>query len=284
MAILCNLQNLTDQNISLLTDLLYQNLEDAHGWEPFLLQLNRLIGTKIIHIVAQNKANAALLFSAHANIPLEDGHAHLHKHQLIELRLRHLTDKPPGHWVHDHEMVEGDRARHPLTQKYPQPLDVKYLSICKLIDDVNGIVFLGIFNTPSQGPLSEDCLEFLNKLLPHIRRVCRLTLQSSIYSSQALFGQGLVNKLRQPVILVSVNGEVVHANEAAERMLQANNLVRIDPVTHTLQMPQKYRQVFLDECSAMEISSKKTEGQPIYKFKALQITSPKHKTLYAFLL
>lgn len=275
-------KNLSDENLNRLTDLLYQSLEDEITWEPFLQQLSDLMGTKVIHMVAQDKKNGAISFSAHANIPVEAEFAYLHKYQFIEPRLQHLADKATGHWVHDHETVgEAVMAVHPFYQEYLLPADVKYLSVCKLIDDAQAIVFFGVFNSPSQGPIAKECIDFLNKLLPHMCRVCRLTLQNFTYSTQALIGHTLVSKLRQPVILVSVHGEVVHVNEAAERMLQATDLVSIEG--GTLQMPKKYLQTFLDECTALEIAIKKSEANATSAFKTLQITSPtKHKTLYAF--
>lgn len=272
----------TDENLNHLINLLYQSLEDETGWEPFLHELNALLGTQVVHMIAQDKNNEAISFSSHANVSVESEFAYLHKYQFVELRLQHLIGKEPGYWVHDFETVgEEVMAVHPIYQEFLLPANVKYSSICKLMDDARAVVFFGVFNSPSQGPISAECLNFLNQLLPHMCRVCRLTLQSFTYSTQALVGHTLVSKLRQPVILVSVHGEVMHVNESAKRMLEATNLVCIEQ--GRLQMPVKYRQMFLQDCAAMEIAIKKEGSLDIGTFKTLQISSAtEYKTLYAF--
>ncbi|MFQ6332927.1 helix-turn-helix transcriptional regulator [Methylophilus sp. 3sh_L] len=274
--------NFSDESINQLTELLYQSLEDETGWEPFLLHLSKVLGIKVIHMIAQDKSNHAISFSEHANVSVESEFAYLHKYQFVELRLQHLTDKLPGYWVHDYETVgEEVMAKHPIYQEFLAPADVKYSSICKLVDDERAVVYFGVFTSPMQGPISKECLNFLNKLLPHMCRVCRLSIQNFIYSTQALVGHTLVNKLRQPVILTSVHGEVMHVNESAKQMLKVTDLVSIKE--GRLQMPPKYQQIYLNECEVMEIAIKTSSFDETSNFKTLQISSSiDHKTLYAF--
>lgn len=277
-----NNNKLSDENVNLLTELLYQSLENEVGWEPFLHKLSEIVDIKVIHMIAQDKSNQAISFSEHANVSVESEFAYLHKYQFVEVRLQHLIDKPPGHWAHDFETVgEEVMSAHPIYQEFLAPADVKYSSICKLVDDERAVVFFGIFTSPSQGPITKECLEFMNKLLPHMCRVSRLSIQNFIYSTQALVGHTLVNKLRQPVILASVHGEVMHVNEAAKRMFEATDLIRIE--RGNLQMPSKYKEAFLDECEAMEIEIRKGTLNETSAFKTMQITTSNNdKTLYAF--
>lgn len=274
--------NLSDESFNHLTEILYQSLEDEVGWEPFLHKLSEVMGIKVIHMIAQDKNNHAISFSEHANVSVESEFAYLHKYQFVELRLQHLVDKSPGHWVHDYETVgEAVMAEHPIYQEFLAPADVKYSSICKLVDDERAVVFFGVFTSPTQGPVSKECLEFLNKLLPHMCRVCRLSIQNFIYSTQALVGHTLVNKLRQPVILTSVHGEVMHVNESAKQMLNATDLISIKQ--GRLQMPPKYQQMYLSECASMEIAIKTATFDQTSTFKTLQIcSSTGNKRLYAF--
>lgn len=274
--------NLSDDGLNRLTELLYQSLEDENGWEPFLNQLSSVLGIKVIHMIAQDKSNHAISFSEHANVSVESEFAYLHKYQFVEVRLQHLADKLPGYWVHDYQTVgEEIMAVHPIYQEFLAPADVKYSSICKLVDDERAVVFFGVFTSPSQGPVSNECLDFLNRLLPHMCRVCRLSIQNFVYSTQALVGHTLVNKLRQPVILTSVHGEVMHVNESAKEMLKATDLLSIDQ--GHLQLPPKYQQLYLNECEEMEIAIKTSGFDEASGFKTLQIcSSTKRKTLYAF--
>lgn len=275
-------QKLSDENLHRLTDLLYQSLEDENGWEPFFHQLSAVIDIKVIHMIAQDKNNQAISFSEHANVSVESEFAYLHKYQFVELRLQHLAGKPPGFWAHDFETVgEEVMATHPIYQDFLLPADVKYSSICKLVDDDRAVVFFGIFSSPSQGPMSKPVLDFVNRLIPHMSRVARLSIKNFIYSTQALVGHTLVSKLRQPVILSSVHGEILHINEAAIQMLAATDLINVE--NNHLNLPQPYQQEFFKECAAMEIAIRTMEHKENSAFKTLLIPSTlNNKSLYTF--
>jgi len=75
-----------------------------------------------------------------------------------------------------------------------------------------------LLRTAEQGPLPPETREFIDRLLPHLGRACRIGAKNFVYSTQALVGHALVNKLRQPVILMTTEGEVVQTNEAANRL------------------------------------------------------------------
>jgi nitrogen-specific signal transduction histidine kinase len=105
--------------------------------------------------------------------------------------------------------------------------------------------------------------------MPHVSRVCRLGIQNFVYSTQALVGHTLVNKLRQPVILASVTGEVVHVNEAAKELLNVTSLISV--VDNQLLLPAKFSADFFEECAAMEYALKGSEAAPeATQFKLLR--------------
>jgi DNA-binding CsgD family transcriptional regulator len=150
------------------------------------------------------------------------------------------------------------------------------------LDNNQAIIIFALLTSPSQGPLPKETLAFLDKLMPHVSRVCRLSIQNFIYSTQALVGHTLVNKLRQPVILASVTGEVVHVNEAAKDLLNATSLISV--ADNLLRLPAKYGATLFDDCAAMEYALKGSEASPeATKFKLLQIKSADEtETLYTF--
>ena len=162
------------------------------------------------------------------------------------------------------------------------PYGVKYLSACKLVDNDQALVMFGAITTPEQGPLERESIDFLNNLLPHVSRVCRLTIQNFTYSTQALVGNTLINKLRQPVILITLDGEVVHINESAKHLLDSTKIISVKNAQ--LIMPIKYSKVFFDNCVAMEYEMRINEtAHSSSAFKLLQITSnDDNNTLYAF--
>lgn len=63
-------------------------------------------------------------------------------------------------------------------------------------------------------------------------------------------GHALVNKLRQPVLLLTTQGEVVQVNQAANALLRETSLVAVDQ--GRLVLPQPHLTAFLDQCVQLE--------------------------------
>lgn len=283
MTTLDSTKDLSVTNLERMIHLIYQTIDDATLWDKFLADLCSVVGAKYLHLVAHDKSNGALSFSATTNMPPEGELDFLHKYQFIDPRVHHVLPKPELEWVRDHEIIsEETMAVHPFYQEFMIPWGVKYLSVCKLVDNAQALVLFGAITSPEQGPLSQESMDFLSRLIPHIKRVCELSIQQFTYSTQALVGHTLVNKLRQPVILASLNGEVIHINESAEQLLKSTALISVK--NGQLILPAKYSQPFFDDCVAMEYKLKGNEAaaNPT-EFKLLQLSEKnQNQTLYAF--
>jgi DNA-binding CsgD family transcriptional regulator len=123
--------------------------------------------------------------------------------------------------------------------------------------------------------------------MPHLRRAVRIGLRNFVYSTQALVGHLLVDKLRQPVILSSPEGEVVHTNEAARELLRSTTLVRVEG--GHLRMPEPHLQTLLRRCEELEQSLKVVDGDDAAAcaiasdFRSLHIAEPgRRESIYAF--
>jgi DNA-binding CsgD family transcriptional regulator len=95
-----------------------------------------------------------------------------------------------------------------------------------------------------------EALAFLERLHPHLRRAVRMGRDRFVYSPESLVGHALVNRLRQPVMLLTTGGEIVLANDAARRLLDTTSLVQV--ADNRLVLPQAYRRGFFEQCARME--------------------------------
>lgn len=121
---------LSDENLNHLTHLIYETLEDHSVWEKFFNLLCESIGAFALHVVAHDKSNGALSYSAGFNMPPQGELDYLHKYQFIDPRVPALLPKPALEWIHDHEIVsEETMAVHPFYQEFMIPYGVKYF-IC----------------------------------------------------------------------------------------------------------------------------------------------------------
>src|SRR5690606_14223087 len=139
-------------------------------------------------------------------------------------------------WFHCHHVLdEAFVAGDPFYQEFLIPYDRRYLSACKLIDNDDATIVFAAMRGSPQGPMPDSANASLHRLPPHLCRACRIGMQNFVYSSQAPVGHTLVDRLRQPLILMSPGGDVIHTNRAASRLLQTTKLICIEG--GKLQMP-----------------------------------------------
>jgi DNA-binding CsgD family transcriptional regulator len=157
------------------------------------------------------------------------------------------------------------------------------------VDTPDATVIFSTLSSAAAGPLSPAQVAFLDRLLPHLQRACRIGLQNFVYSTQALVGHMLVNKLRQPVILMTPTAEVMHANEAAQQLLRRTASVQV--VDGRLQMPQPHLADLLRQVAELEQALKSAQASdgdvrgPSSQFRSLQIREDSGEgrgSLYAF--
>ncbi|HVE53450.1 MAG TPA: hypothetical protein VNB23_08715 [Ramlibacter sp.] len=129
------------------------------------------------------------------------------------------------------------------------------MSACKLVDTPEATVVFSTHTSERQGPLSPQVVAFLDRLLPHLQRACRISIRNFVYSTQALVGHMLVNKLRQPVILMGTAGEVIHTNEAAQELMRSTRLVQVQ--AGQLRLPRCHQDELLRRCAELEQALKK---------------------------
>lgn len=282
--------DLSEQSFHRFIDLTYEAAEKPERWRHLYEALREALGVLSIHMLALDKRHGTLSYSDGANLPVQGELAYMQHYRFIDPRLPVILQRPLGEWTHCHEILsEADVARHPFYQEFLIPYDRRYMSGCKLADTSDATVLFVTLTSAAQGPLSKAGVAFLDRLLPHLRRACRIGIQNFVYSSQALVGHLLVNKLRQPVILMSPGGEVMHTNEAAQELLRSTSLVAVDD--GKLKLPRRQLEDLLKRCAELEQAVKvgvpaADGGEPVAQashFRSLQITADRGpESVYAF--
>lgn len=279
---------LSDQNFDRLLHLIYETVENQGAWKELYETLAAVLDVATVHVLAFDKKSQALSYSDGANMPAEGELAYLQKYHFNDPRMELLMRLPVLEWMHCHEHFDDAYvAQSPIYQEFLLPFDRRYVSACKVLDGDAATVILAVLRRPAQGPLGNEAVAFLDRLLLHLARACRVKIQNFIYSTQALAGYALVDRLRQPVVLATTDGDVVHANDAATRLLRCTDLVAI---RHgKLRMPERAREKFVSQCQELEREMRSGGGEAADKttaFKSLRIEPPHNAngaaTLYAF--
>jgi len=243
--------DLTETAFQRLVDMIYEAVEHPSRWRAFYEALCPAIGVTSVHMLAVDNRRGILSYSEGANLPVQGELAYMQKYHAIDPRVPLIRARPVHAWTHCHrELDEAFVARDPFYQDFLLPYDRRFLSGTKLLDSGDAQVIFCTLSSPSSGPLCGEGLAFLDRLLPHLSRAVRLSLQNFVYSTQALVGHLMVNKLRQPVILVSPGGDVMHTNEAAQQLLQATEMVRVEE--GRICLDREYEAEFFRRCMELE--------------------------------
>lgn len=277
--------DLSEQSFHALIDRIYEAAEEPQRWRAVYEDLRTALGVKSIHMLAIDKRHQTLSYSDGANLPVQGELAYMQHFRHIDPRLPVILQRPLGEWTHCHEILGEEEVRtHPFYQEFLIPYDRRYMSGCKLVDTDAATVLFVTLTGAAEGPLGEAPRAFLERLLPHLRRACRISLQNFVYSTQALVGHMLVNKLRQPVLLMGMNGEVMHANEAAQELLRSTQLVAVED--GRLRLPARPLQELLRECARLEEEVKSGAAAPAGEagqFRSLLVADEhRRESVYAF--
>jgi DNA-binding CsgD family transcriptional regulator/PAS domain-containing protein len=229
----------------------YATLEEGQAWRALLESLSEALDTRAIHLLGIDMRRGLLTYSEGARMTPELDLEYIQRYQFIDPRVAMASAPGFPAWIHCHEhfdekFVLADR----FYQEFLLPNGGRYLSGLKLHQDGDALVFLACIRSQERGPLEAEGVAFVERLRPHLERVCRLGIDRFVYSTQALVGHTLINQLRQPVILMTSTGEVIQTNRAADRLLCTTRLVRIDQ--GRLWLPYRELQALLHGAQEME--------------------------------
>jgi DNA-binding CsgD family transcriptional regulator len=282
--------DLSETSFHRFIDLVYQAVEHPEHWRRVYDELQLALDVKSIHMLAIDKQHGTLSYSDGANMPIEGELAYIQKYRHMDPRWSAILEKDVGLWTHCQDVVSDRQvATNPFYQEFLLPYDRRYMTACKLVDTSDATVVFATLRGAAQGPLPADAQVFLDRLMPHLQRACRIGLRNFVYSTQALVGHLLVSKLRQPVILMTPGGDVMHENEAAQALLRSTRLVAVED--GRLRLPQRHLQQLLQGAAQLEQDAKKAaaegeapaEGPAASQFRSLLVTAASGpESLYAF--
>ena len=254
--------DLSQARFDSIVNLIYDTLDDRAAWRAMLDSVHAAIGGRAVHMLAFDGERGALSYSDGAAMAPQIDLEYIQKYQFIDPRVGLLRQQATDGWLHCHEHFDdGFAANHPFYQEFLIPHGARYVSACKLVETPEATVILSCLRSSDDGPLPPDTLAFLDRLRPHMERAVRLGLAQFVYSTQALVGHALVDKLRQPVMLLTATGDVVLTNDAARCLLDATSLVQV--ANGKLVLPQRYRTSFHMQCGELETRVRNAVAQGI---------------------
>lgn len=278
--------DLSQQRFDQLVGRIYDTLEDRGAWRAVLEDLNQALQGRAVHMFAFDNKHGALSFSDGADMAAHIDLEYIQRFQYIDPRVGLMMSTGMRGWMHCHEHFDDEfAATHPFYQEFLLPNDGRYASAIKLQEDESASILIAFIRSAAHGPLPAEAVQFIDRLRPHLERATRIGLHHFVYSAQALVGHALINKLRQPVMLLTTNAEVIQSNDAARRLLTDTALLAVR--NGRLVLPEPFQQHLQSRLRKLEAQARATPDAPNDDagFQALHITSAPPQpadALYAF--
>ncbi len=209
---------------------IYDAAVDRTRWPAALERIRNYVGVTGIQLMAVDRRLGIISFSATANLSHDAELEYVRRYCAIDPRVKVLLADAPGTWLLCHELLSDEFvATDPFYQGLIIPNGLRYVAGCKVYEDENISMVLGLHQGLGRAPVSRDQTARADLIAPHLKRATQLSLNNFVYSSLALVGMEIVNRLRYPVFLLKSDGYVVHTNTAAEALLgEPDALLRLD--------------------------------------------------------
>ena len=276
------------QHYNRLVELIYQIPLSPNGWKNFGDHLNQILDSSLVHLLAMDFKRQALSYSYAVSIMPEALIASTEVHYLhypVEADPRWTSFLAPERkgWYQCHHHLSDDYVAHSdLFQHVFLPIQVRYTSAHELILDEKICVLWGISTSLERQPLTEDELAFLDRLLVHLKRVVTIQRHIFEFSSKAIMGYALIDKLAQPIMLLNLTGEVSHCNLAMQQLLSKMETIKIEK--NYLKLPEPYQKKFTESLKYIEFSHKYQQLVPEQKLEddCIKIINQENEILYIF--
>ena len=200
------------------------------GLEPWLKPLSRvaeIFDAWAVQLLGVNKRTGVMSFSFEAgSAPPAAPVEYLRHYHRIDPRLRKHLPSPAGAWFSceehfDDAFVEND----PFYQEYLIPMGARYLYGAKLHDDAIATVLIGHLGKATNPPLTAEEKLAFRRLAEHFGKALDIQAALAEKSDRHSVGAELLERMRQPMILIGHERRISYRNRNAADLLKRRDLV-----------------------------------------------------------
>lgn len=241
--------NYSNNDYEQLVESIYQIPLSHEGWFSFAKKLLALLNASYVHIQAIDFSHQVISFSNGVGYLSLDAYAKAELDYLrypieADPRWEKFLDPERQGWYQCHtHITESFVDQSELYQAILLPFDLRYVASHELIWDDKICVFLSVTTSLQRQPLTHDELCFLDRLIPHLKRIVNAQRHLYEFSVDNIIGYSLVDKLNQPVLLLNLSGQVVHCNPAMKCYLEKYKFIKIE--NQKLILPKENQSHFL---------------------------------------
>lgn len=261
---------LLDNYYNELCELIYNITLDKNGWFKFSKRLLDVLDVSYVHIQAIDFTYNVLSYSNGVGIfPLENYAAteldYLRYPIEADPRWGKFLDSNRKGWYQCHTHITDEFVQQSdLYQEILLPINLRYVATHELFWDEKLCVFWSISTSQQRQSLNSQELAFLDRLMPHLKRVMLVKRELYEFSVDNIVGYNLIDKLNQPIILLNLSGQIVHYNQGVNRLIKDNKNIRV--IDNRLLLPERDQSSFSDHLYKIE---------EMFRYKQEQLNSCK---------
>lgn len=261
---------------------LYDAAIDRTRWRAALDGLRTQADVFGTQLIAIDQRVGAIAFSCTAGIADEAELEYVRRYCALDPRVGFVLGHDTiGDWLFDHELLdEAFVAKDRFYQELIIPAGLRYIAGAKVYQDDDVAVILALFKALGQPPVSREETTRLAPLLPHLKRAVELSIRNFRFSTQALVGVEIVDRLKYPVYLLGADRRIIHMNPAGRTAVESGTaLVERDGQLSAMRpMAARRLREAVDRMAAAQI-----DGPP-QPTQVLSLEREGQRTLKGFLL
>lgn len=200
------------------------------GLQPWLRPIERVadvFDAWAVQLLGVNKQTGVMSFSFESgSAPPAGPIEYLRHYHRIDPRLGKFLPAQQGDWISCEEHFDDDFvAASPFYQDYLIPLGARYLYGTKLHDDESSTVLLGHLSRVGNPPLSAPEKEAFRRLSSHFQKALDIKQALESAAGRQSVGAELLEKVRQPMILIDNQRRITYRNRNAAALLARREIV-----------------------------------------------------------
>ena len=211
-------------------DIVRETYRAAAGLAPWSVPLDLMtkhFGLWLVQFFAVDKASGTVLFSHEGGHPApEVAFDWFREYHRTDPRAALVAARAPGEWIACDEHFDEDYvASSPFYQNFLIPYGGRYVYAVKLSDDESNMVAIAFHRGNGSRQLDRDERSDVQRLSRHVLDGWRMQQEIGRASQGQALGLIVLERMRQPLLVLDGHRRITFANEAGREVLRRNDLI-----------------------------------------------------------
>lgn len=207
---------------------IYRAGSGVSPWMDPISDMAAVYDSWAVQLLGVDKLSGVMGFSYEAGVGSPAAAVeYIRRYHRVDPRLAKHLPSPIGRWFSCEEHFDDAFAENnEFYRDYLIPMGGRYLFGGKLHDDQRTTVLLGTITRVGRPPLTADEKSAFLRLADHIRKALDLGRELASRSNTLSVGAELLEKLRQPMILIDAHRRIAYRNRNAAALLGRRDVVQ----------------------------------------------------------